>query len=74
MGDELEQNEDDAYPEDGPLKLGAHSLRRIPNSRSPMVKNKTQLSIFCLCLLFSKTTLLVLSVVYQRFRSVVDVD
>ena len=38
MGDELEQNEDDAYPEDGPLHSGTHSLRRIPASKSPMVR------------------------------------
>ena len=37
MGDESEQNEDDAYPEEGPLFSGAQSLRRIPNSRSPLV-------------------------------------
>ena len=40
MGDELEQNEDDAYPEDGPLHSGTHSLRRIRNtttSKTPIV-------------------------------------
>ena len=37
--DEMEQNEDDAYPEDGPLFSGTHGLRRIPNlSKSPMVR------------------------------------
>jgi hypothetical protein len=40
MGDEMEQNEDDAYPEDGPLYSGADSLRRVPNSRSPMVRGQ----------------------------------
>ena len=40
MGDELEQNEDDAYPEDGPLHSGTHSLRRIRNTtttKTPLV-------------------------------------
>ena len=39
MGDELEQNEEDAYPEDGPLHSGTQSLRRIRNttSKTPMV-------------------------------------
>ena len=39
MGDELKHNEEDAYPEDGPLHSGTHSLRRIRNttSKTPMV-------------------------------------
>lgn len=34
---EMEENEDDAYPENGPLPSGAQSLKRVPNSRSPLV-------------------------------------
>ena len=52
MGDDVEQNEDDAYPEDGPLQSGAHSLRRVPNSRSPMVVT-TQFCVYTLILPFT---------------------